>query len=53
MIIGKHGADLEGGFWGCNPPENGQSYNTKCSTTNVLSALIYIAKRLVVVVVKF
>ena len=40
------GADPEGGFWGCNPP-NGQSYNIKCSTTDVLShgdALIYLAK---------
>ena len=48
-------ADLEGGFWGCNPP-NGLGHSIKCSTTDVpshVNALIYMAKCLVVVVVKF
>ena len=38
------------------PPPNGQSYNIKCSSTDVLShgdALNYLAKRMVVVVAKF
>ena len=51
------GADPEGGVSGvATPPNPGQSYNVKCSTTDVLShgdALIYLAKRLVVVVAKF
>ena len=45
-----------GGVSGVATPPNGQSYNIKCSTTDVLShgdALIYLAKRLVVVVAKF
>ena len=63
ICIGKNGtekwntgADLEGGASGVATPPNGHSCNIKCSTTDVLShgdAMIYIAKRLVVVLVKF
>ena len=40
-----------GGVQGVATPPNGQSHSIKRSTANVLSALIYIAKCLVVVVV--
>ena len=49
-------ADLGGGVSGVATPPNGQSHSIKCSTTDVLShanTLIYIAKCLVIVVVKF
>ena len=45
-----------GGVSGVATPPSGQSCNIKCSTTDVLShedELIYLAKRLVVVVAKF
>ena len=53
------GADPKGGgFLGLQtpPPPNGQSYDIECSIIDVLShgdALIYLAKRSVVVVAKF
>ena len=53
------GADLHGGVevsGVANPSPNGQSYNIKCRTSDVLShgiTLIYIAKKLVVVLIKF
>ena len=56
MVVARAGADPEGGFLGLQPPPNGQSCNIKCNTTDVLShgdAIIYLAKRLVVVVAKF
>ena len=46
-----------GGFWDCNPPKWSElQYKMQVYTTDVLShgnALIYLAKRLVVVVAKF
>ena len=53
----RGGSTWGGGVSGvANPSPNGQSYNIKCRTSDVLShgiTLIYIAKKLVVVLIKF